>query len=74
VSTSVSPKNGVFDPKTTDAMTAALDQICEGLHITATDIRSREIVAARLFDLARAGDNDPLKLCDRVLREARAPE
>lgn len=58
-----------FDPETTAAMAMALDQVCEALKINC-DKTAREVIAARIIELARRGEHDATKLRDRVLVEA----
>jgi hypothetical protein len=61
--------NSTFDPETTAAMAMALDQVCDALKIDA-DKSAREVIATRIVELARRGERDPMKLRDRLLREA----
>jgi hypothetical protein len=58
-----------FDPETTAAMATALEQVCDALKING-DATAREVIATRIIELARRGENDTQKLRDRVLREA----
>jgi hypothetical protein len=58
-----------FDPETTAAMAIALEQVCDALTING-DASAREVIATRIIELARRGENDAEKLRDRVLREA----
>jgi hypothetical protein len=46
----------------------------EALRVFAGDKRGREIIAARIIDLARNGLIDPTALRDRVIAEARLSE
>ena len=59
----------VFDPKDIKAMTMALDDVCKALRLAADD-RGRQVVAARIVELARRGERSPTRLRDRVLQEA----
>lgn len=63
-------RNGenVFDPKDVTAMSMALDDVCKSLNLP--DGPDKEVVAARIIDLARRGIRSPTVLRDRVLREA----
>ena len=65
-------KDAVFDPEATHALAAAFDDICKHMNLPQTAREAREIVAARVIDLAREGVLDPHILCARVLHEARA--
>jgi hypothetical protein len=58
-----------FDPETIAAMATALEQVCDALNING-DARAREVIAIRIIELARRGENDAEKLQDRLLREA----
>lgn len=57
----------VFDPKDIQAMSRALDDVCETLDLR--EGRAREVVAERILDLARRGVRSPTVLRDRVLHE-----
>ena len=61
--------DNVFDPKDVTAMSMALDDICKELSLRDDDA-AREVIAARITDLARAGERSPTRLRDRVLHEA----
>ena len=58
-----------FDPETIAAMATALEQVCDALKING-DATAREVIAIRIIELARRGENDAEKLQDRLLREA----
>lgn len=60
-----------FDPDAIEAMSAALEQTCTALHIKG-HVRDREVIAARIIDLARNGVIDPKALSDRVIAETKA--
>jgi hypothetical protein len=62
-----------FDPKDITIMSIALDDVCEALKIGYDD-PARQIIAARLVDLARLGERSPTRLRDRVLYEAALAE
>jgi hypothetical protein len=59
-----------FDPETIAAMATALDQVCAALRING-DAIAREVIATRIIQLARRGENDAENLRDRVLSEAK---
>jgi hypothetical protein len=50
-------------------MVTALEQVCDVLRING-DATAREVIATRIIELARRGENDAEKLRDRLLREA----
>jgi hypothetical protein len=63
-------KDGVFDPKDITAMSMALDDVCKALNLR-DDSSSREVIAIRIIDLAKAGERSSTRLRDRLLHEAR---
>jgi len=52
-------------------MSQALEEACKALHING-QMHDREVITARIIDLARNGMIDPTVLRDRVLSETRA--
>jgi hypothetical protein len=60
----------MFEPEATRAMSIAFDETCRALKLTDGAAREREAVAVRIIELARRGEHDPARLCERVLREA----
>ena len=60
----------VFEPEALHAMSEALDQACDTLKLPDTAARERETVAVRIIELARRGERDAARLCERVLHEA----
>jgi len=62
-------EQSVFDPTDIQAMSMALDDVCDALALNG-DIKAKEIVAVRIIELARRGERSPAKLRDRVLAEA----
>jgi hypothetical protein len=62
----------VFDPEALHAMSAALDEACLALKLPETAAHERETVAVRIVELARRGERDAKRLCERVLHEASA--
>jgi hypothetical protein len=63
--------HSAFDPEAIAAMSEALEAACTALKVDGA-LREREIIAARLIDLARNGLIDATALCDRVIAEVRA--
>ena len=61
---------GVFDQGDIDAMSKALDDICNELGLPGGDHPARRVIAERVIDLARHGHCGPAALRDRVLQEA----
>jgi len=63
--------NSAFEPEAIAAMSRALEETCEALHINGK-IHHREVIAARIIDLARDGVIDATALRRRVLAEMEA--
>ena len=63
-----------FGPAAIEAMSKAFKEACIALQVYAGDEKGREIVAARIIDLARGGLTDPTALRDRVIAESRLSE
>jgi len=62
----------VFEPEVTSAMSTAFDEACRVLQLADGARRERGAVAVRIIELARRGEHDPERLCERVLRDAGA--
>jgi hypothetical protein len=63
--------HAAFDQEAIAAMSRAFEQACAALQVFAGDARGREIIAARIIDLARGGVVDAGALRDRVVSEGR---
>ena len=61
-------RDSVFEPHDIQAMSRALDDVCEVLKLR--DSSAKEVIAGRIIDLARRGERSPTRLRDRVLYEA----
>jgi hypothetical protein len=59
-----------FDPTDIQAMSMALDDVCEALNVSESATSARETIATRIIELARRGERSPTLLRDRVLKEA----
>jgi hypothetical protein len=66
-------EQNVFEPEVTRAMSEAFDEACRKLRLMDGAASEREVIAVRIIELARRGERDPARLCERVLREAGAP-
>lgn len=64
-------ENSAFDPDAIKAMSEALERACAALHVNG-QLRDREVIAARIIDLARNGVIDSEALSDRVIAETKA--
>jgi hypothetical protein len=69
--TTITPflKSEPFDQCDIDAMSMALNDVCNALEING-DATLREIVAIRIIELTRRGERNSTKLRDRLLDEA----
>jgi hypothetical protein len=63
--------NDAFYPDAIEAMSEALERTCAALHVSG-QLRDREVIAARIIDLARNGVFDAKVLSDRVVAETKA--
>ena len=59
-----------FDPNDVRSMSMAFDDVCEVLKISEAETQRREVVAARIIEIARRGEHSLTLLRDRVLKEA----
>ena len=62
-----------FDPQDIQAMSQVLDEVCAALHLPDGDNRDRQAIAERIIALAERGERSPMRLRERVLREAAVP-
>jgi hypothetical protein len=63
--------HAAFEPDAIKAMSDALERSCNALHVNG-HIRDREVIAARIIDLARNGVLDAKALSERVIAETKA--
>ena len=63
--------HAAFEPEAIDAMSKALEEACNILHIDG-EISDREVVATRIIELSRSGVIDAKALSERVIAEVRA--
>ena len=61
--------DSVFEPHDVTSMSIALDDVCKVMKLK-DDSPAKEVMAARIIDLARRGERSPTRLRDRVLHEA----
>jgi hypothetical protein len=62
-------RNAVFGPGDITAMSMALEEVCKELKVD-HDSSVKEVIAARIIELARRGVRSPTKLRDRLLTGA----
>ena len=60
----------MFSPNDIKLMSMAFEDVCKILNLPNGRHPSREVIAARIIDLARRGERSPTRLRDRVLHEA----
>jgi hypothetical protein len=63
--------NAAFGPEAIEAMSEALERACAALHVNG-QLRDRELIAARIIDLARNGVLDAKVLSNRVVVETKS--
>lgn len=63
--------NAVFEQDAIKAMSEALERVCAALHVDG-QLHVREVIAARIIDLARNGVIDAKALSERVIAETKA--
>jgi hypothetical protein len=63
--------NLAFGPQDIDAMSAALDAVCQLLNI-GTNTTARELIALRIIEFARRGERTREVLQERLLADARS--
>jgi hypothetical protein len=61
----------VFDQAAIEAMSEALERACAALRVSGDD-RGREIIAARIIDLARKGVVEAETLANRIIEAMRS--
>ena len=62
-----------FEPEDIQAMSLAFEEVCKALEIQPGATREREAVAVRIIELCRRGERKPVRLAERVLKEAGLP-
>jgi hypothetical protein len=60
-----------FDPDDINAMSEALERACHALNVNG-HLRDRQVIAARIIELARNGVTDAEALSERVVGETKA--
>ena len=60
-------KDDSFDTEVTSAMGQAYDKARKLLHDRGQPAIVNEIIARRIIEIAKTGERDPDKLCERVL-------
>jgi hypothetical protein len=65
----VTSRSYAFDSEATQAMVLAFDGICASLRVPLDSISDRRAIAARVIELARSGERDPVVIYGSILRE-----
>lgn len=61
-----------FDPETIRVMGLAYEMARVALQLSDRGDLANEVLARKIIDLAKAGERDPERLCDGVIKEFRA--
>jgi hypothetical protein len=61
--------NEAFSPRDIEALSSALEDVCDALSIDGDEV-ARKVIAVRILELARRGERDTRALSIRVLHEA----
>jgi hypothetical protein len=67
------PRQSAFGPDDIKVMSDARERACRALNING-HLRDREVIAARIIDLARNGATDAEALSERVVAETKVLE
>jgi hypothetical protein len=62
-----------FDPETIRVMGLAFEMTLIALRLADRGDLANEVIARKILDLAKAGEHDPGRLCEGVLKEFRSP-
>jgi hypothetical protein len=62
-----------FDPETIRVMGLAFEMALVALRLADRGDLANKVVAHKIIDMAKAGERDPERLCEGVLRQFRAP-
>ena len=58
-----------LDPETVQIISEAYDRACRALHDRGQPQIVNELIARRIIDMAKAGERDIQRMCDRVLAD-----
>ena len=62
-------EEGAFGPEAVAAMATAFEEVCKTLDAAGRSDLSKEAVATKIIELARAGETDPVVLREMALSE-----
>jgi hypothetical protein len=57
-----------FDPEITRIMGQAFESACKALHDVGQPEVVNTVIAKRIIAIAKTGERDPIRLCDRTLQ------
>ena len=62
------------DPETKRVLGVAFEMTCIALRAEDSDDSVKQAIAAKIIDLAKAGERNPDILCEQALKDIRAPQ
>lgn len=62
-----------FDPEITQIMGRAFECACKALHDVGQPAMVKDVIAKRIIDIAKTGERDPNRLCERALQALGLP-
>jgi hypothetical protein len=60
-----------FDPETKRILGVAFEMVCVALQTEGSDDFVKQAIAAKIIDLAKAGERNPDLLCEHALKDIR---
>ena len=63
-----------IDPETKRVLGVAFEMTCIALRAEDSDDSVKQAIAAKIIDLAKAGERNPDILCEQALKDIRAPQ
>ena len=63
-----------FDPETRRVLGFAFEMVCIALRVEGSDDFVKQAIAAKIIELAKAGECNPDVLCEQALKDIRAPQ
>ena len=63
-----------LDPETRRVLGIAFEMTCIALRTEGCDDFVKQAIAAKIIELAKAGERNPDVLCERALKDIRAPQ
>ena len=63
-----------FNPETKRVLSVAFEMTCIALRVEGSDDFVKQAIAAKIIDLAKAGERNPDILCEQALKEIRGSQ